>query len=64
MSTFDLVISGGTVATAGGVTRCDVGITGGRIVALAERLTGGERTIDAAHRLVLPGGIEIGRAHV
>jgi dihydropyrimidinase len=58
MSTFDLVISGGTVATAGGVTRCDVGVTGGRIVALAERLTGGERTIDAAHRLVLPGGID------
>jgi dihydropyrimidinase len=58
MSTFDLVISGGTVATAGGVTRCDVGVTGGRIVALAERLTGGERTIDASHRLVLPGGID------
>jgi dihydropyrimidinase len=58
MSTFDLVISGGTVATAGGVTRCDVGVTGGRIVALAERLTGGERTIDATHRLVLPGGID------
>jgi dihydropyrimidinase len=58
MSTFDLVISGGTVATAGGVTRCDVGITGGRIVALAERLAGGERRIDASHRLVLPGGID------
>jgi dihydropyrimidinase len=58
MSTFDLVISGGTVATAGGVTRCDIGITGGRIVALAERLAGGERTIDATHRLVLPGGID------
>ena len=38
MSTFDLVISGGTVATAGGVTRCDVGISGGRIVALAEQI--------------------------
>lgn len=58
MSTFDLVISGGTVATAGGVTRCDVGVTGGRIVALAERLTGGDRTIDASGRLVLPGGID------
>jgi dihydropyrimidinase len=58
MSTFDLVISGGTVATAGGVARCDLGVTGGRIVALAERLTGGERRIDASHRLVLPGGID------
>lgn len=58
MSNFDLVISGGTVATAGGVTRCDVGVTGGRIVALAERLAGGERRIDASHRLVLPGGID------
>ena len=58
MSTFDLVIHGGTVAAAGGVARCDVGVSGGRIVALAERLAGGERRIDAGNRLVLPGGID------
>ena len=58
MSAFDLVIYGGTVATAGGVARCDIGISGGRVVALAERLGGGERRIDASGRLVLPGGID------
>jgi len=58
MSSFDLVISGGTVATSGSVTRCDVGISGGKIVALAEKLSGGNRTIDAGGKLVLPGGID------
>ncbi len=56
--TFDLVISGGTVATAADVVRADVGITDGRIVAIAERLSGGARSIDASGRLVLPGGID------
>ncbi|RYC30640.1 dihydropyrimidinase [Lichenibacterium minor] len=56
--TFDLVISGGTVATAADVVRADVGIVGGRVVAIAERLRGGTRTVDAGGRLVLPGGID------
>jgi dihydropyrimidinase len=58
MSTFDLVIKGGTVATAGGITRCDLGISGGRVAALAEHIAGGRREIDAGGRLVLPGGID------
>ena len=58
MSSFDLIISGGTVATSGGVSRCDVGISGGKIVALAEKLNGAAQTIDASGRLVLPGGID------
>ena len=58
MNKFDLVISGGTVAAAGGVSRCDIGITDGRIVALSEKLTGGARDIDAGGKLVLPGGID------
>lgn len=58
MDEFDTVIRGGTVAAAGGVTRCDVGIAGGRIVALGERLKSGAREIDATGRLVLPGGID------
>jgi dihydropyrimidinase len=58
VSTFDLVISGGTVATAGGVTRCDVGISNGKIVALGEKLNCGALTIDAGGHLVLPGGID------
>jgi dihydropyrimidinase len=55
---FDTVIRGGVVATASDVVRADIGITDGRIVAMAERLTGGERTIDATGLLVLPGGVE------
>jgi dihydropyrimidinase len=59
--TFDLVIRGGTVVTAADVVRADVGIREGRIVAIAERLTGGDANIDAGGRLVMPGGID---AHV
>jgi len=55
---FDLVIRGGTVVTAADVMRADVGVTNGKIVAIAERLAGGERSIDAGGRLVLPGGID------
>jgi dihydropyrimidinase len=58
MSDFDLIISGGTVATAADTFRADIGVRGGRIVALAEGLTGAAQTIDATGRLVLPGGID------
>ena len=58
---FDLVIRGGTVATAAEVFRADLGIRDGRIVAIADRLGDAERVIDATGRLVLPGGID---AHV
>ncbi|MGZ0220852.1 MAG: amidohydrolase family protein, partial [Acidimicrobiales bacterium] len=53
----DLVVKGGTVVTAADVTRCDVGISGGRIVALADGLTG-KTQVDATGLLVLPGGID------
>lgn len=56
--TFDLVIRGGLVATAADVVRADIGITNGRIVALADRIVSGDRVIDATGRLVLPGGID------
>jgi len=56
--TFDLVIRGGLVATAADVVRADVGITNGRIAALADRIVSGDRVIDATGRLVLPGGID------
>ena len=54
---FDLVIRGGTVATAADTFEADIGITDGRIAALGTGLAGRE-TIDATGRLVLPGGIE------
>jgi dihydropyrimidinase len=59
MAEYDLVIRGGTVATAADVVRSDVGVAGGRVVALGERLAGGgSREIDATGRLVLPGGVD------
>ncbi len=58
MTDFDLIIRGGTVATASDNTVCDVGIKDGRIAALADKLEDGERIIDASGLLVLPGGID------
>ncbi|ORE95692.1 phenylhydantoinase [Stappia sp. 22II-S9-Z10] len=54
---FDLVIKGGTVATASDVFKADVGIKDGIITALGLGLTGAE-TIDATGKYVLPGGID------
>ena len=53
----DLVIKGGTVATASDTFRADVGVEGGRIVAMGEDLRAPD-VIDATGKLVLPGGIE------
>jgi dihydropyrimidinase len=54
----DLAIRGGTVVTAADSSRCDVGVSGGRIVALSETIEGAAREIDASGLLVLPGGID------
>ncbi len=58
MPDLDLAIRGGTVVTASDTMRADVGVRGGRIVALAERVEGAAREIDASGLLVLPGGID------
>src|SRR5262249_20005321 len=58
MGKLDTVIRGGRVATASDTVACDVGIRGGKIVALGEDLGAGEEVIDARGRLVLPGGID------
>ncbi len=58
MADLDLVIRNGTVVTAADIFRADVGVHGGRIVALAEDLPRAGREIDAAGRLVLPGGVD------
>jgi dihydropyrimidinase len=55
---FDLVIRGGTVATATDTFSCDIGIADGKIVSLARNLRGGAEEIDATGLLVLPGGID------
>ena len=58
MSEYDLVIRGGTVATAADSTLCDVGIKDGAVAALGRNLGAGTREIDATGRFVLPGGID------
>lgn len=54
----DLVIRGGTVVTAADVMQCDVGVSGGRIAALARDLPQAAAEIDARGKLVLPGGVD------
>ena len=63
MADFDRVIRNGRVATATDVVTCDIGVVEGRIAALAENLGAGERDIDAAGKLVLPGGVD-GHCHL
>src|SRR3954469_167205 len=58
MPGFDLVVRGGTAATAVDVFRTDIGIRDGRITALAADLPRGSRDIDAMGYLVLPGGVD------
>jgi dihydropyrimidinase len=58
MSEYDLVIRGGTVATAADTTVCDIGIKDGAVTALGKNLGVGTREIDATGRFVLPGGID------
>src|SRR5437868_9018026 len=53
----DLVIRGGTVATAEKTFQADVGIEGDKVAALGPALSG-KRTIDAGGKLVLPGGVD------
>ena len=43
MSEYDLVIRGGTIATAADTTLCDVGIKGGTVTALGKNLGAGTR---------------------
>jgi dihydropyrimidinase len=57
MQTFDLVVRGGSVVTPAEVIQCDVGVRGGRIVALGEALDGA-KMIDAGGLLVMPGGVD------
>ncbi|MEO1600498.1 MAG: dihydropyrimidinase [Pseudomonadota bacterium] len=57
MQPLDLVIRGGTLVTATDTMDADLGIRDGRIAALGDGLEA-ERVIDAAGRLVLPGGVD------
>ena len=58
MAKFDLLVKGGTVATAVDTFEADIGIRGEQIVAIGRELGTGGREIDASGMLVLPGGID------
>ena len=53
----DLVIRGGTVVTAEKTMRADVGIEGEKVAQIGSGLAG-KKTIDAAGKLVMPGGVD------
>src|SRR5690242_14760963 len=63
MQPFDLVIRGGTVATATDIMRADVGILGETVAALGRDLSPGRHEIDARGKFVLPGGVD-SHAHI
>ncbi len=63
MSSYDLVIRGGTIASASDVMSGDLAIKDGKVAALGLGLGQGAREIDAAGKLVLPGGVDT-HAHI
>jgi len=58
MTPLELVIRNARVATAADTYDSDIGIAAGRIVALAQGLPAAAREIDAAGRVVTPGGVD------
>ena len=60
---YDLVIRGGTVATASATFEADVAIAGETIAAIGRGLPDGAAEIDARGKLVLPGGVD-SHAHI
>src|SRR5580693_4113506 len=58
---FDTIIKNGTIVTANETTPADVGISDGKIAAIAANLSSenAANTIDATGYLLLPGGIDV-----
>ncbi len=61
MTSFDLVVRGGTVAdgTGGALRDADVGVRNGRITAIGRDLAGGHEEIDARGMIVTPGFVDV-----
>lgn len=58
MAPFDLVVRRARVATASDTFDADIGISDGRVVQLGAHLAPGRSEIDAAGRVVTPGGVD------
>ena len=58
---FDTMIVNGTVATASDTFQADIGIEDGKVAAIGKSLpsTNAAKVLDAAGKLVLPGGIDV-----
>jgi dihydropyrimidinase len=56
---YDLVVRGGQIVTAADSFVGDIGVRGGRIVAVGEALALGAQEVDAHALQVLPGGIDV-----
>jgi dihydropyrimidinase len=63
MSRYDLIIRGGTVATATDTFDADIAVKDGTIAAIGLGLDGAAREIDATGHYVLPGGVDT-HAHI
>ncbi len=57
----DTVIQNGTVVTASDTFNADIAIRDGKVVAIADRIKAGQgtRVVDAAGKLVMPGGVDV-----
>src|SRR4051812_2955420 len=59
---FDLIITGGTSVMPASTEVADIGVAGGKIVAIGASgslaAVGAGRTVDAAGQIVIPGGID------
>jgi dihydropyrimidinase len=55
---FDLLVKSARIATASDVFEADIGIADGKIASLGRHLGTAHRTIDAAGRVVTPGGVD------
>ncbi|RZI75910.1 MAG: dihydropyrimidinase [Variovorax sp.] len=63
MQRYDLILRNADIATVGDRYTADIGVRDGRIVAIAQGLEGeADETLDAAGRLVTPGGVD-GHCH-
>ncbi len=56
---FDVVIAGGLLVTSQRTMEANLGIISGRIAAIANEPLAGDEVIDARHRLVLPGAVDL-----
>ncbi len=56
---YDLIIKGGTVVSASDTFIGDLGVSGGKVVAVGKLTDPAKKVIDARGKVVIPGGIDV-----